>query len=77
VFAIFTVGLIGVLVIAQRVEKRARLFHWLSALVLTIAMVSYLAMATGLGITYVPIHAAKEASNYIYYRQVYYASEGF
>jgi len=56
-----------------RVEKRARIFHWLSAAVLTIAMVSYLAMSTGMGITYVPIHHQSQGGQVHYLRQVYYA----
>ena len=48
----------------------------LSAAVLTIAMVSYLAMATGLGTTYVPIHDhAPDASVYKFFREVYWARE--
>jgi len=46
----------------------------LSGLVLTIAMVSYLVMATGLGVTYVPIHYhGHEASNYRFLRELFYA----
>ncbi|ORX38160.1 hypothetical protein BD324DRAFT_577895 [Kockovaella imperatae] len=74
VFAIFTIGLIGLWPMALRVEKRARFFHGVSAGVLTIAMVSYLAMATGLGTTFVPIHNhAADASVYKYFREVYFA----
>lgn len=74
VFVLFTLGLIGVFILSQRVEKRARLFHWLSALVLTIAMVSYFAMAAGLGVTYVsiPYHDPK-ASDFHFFRETYYA----
>lgn len=75
-FVLFTLGLLGVGIMALRVEKRARLFHWLSAAVLATAMVSYLAMATGLGIKFVPIHdyssEGKAAATHIL-RQVYYA----
>ena len=28
IFALFTAGLLGVFVLAHRVEKRARIFHW-------------------------------------------------
>ncbi|KAK8854499.1 hypothetical protein IAR55_003237 [Kwoniella newhampshirensis] len=56
VFAIFTLALVGVIFLTIRTEKRNRLFHGISALVLTIAMISYFAMAAGLGISYVPIH---------------------
>ncbi|CAD6590220.1 MAG: ion channel activity [Tremellales sp. Tagirdzhanova-0007] len=74
VFVIFTLGLLGVGIMALRVEKRARIFHWCSAGVLTIAMVSYLVMSTGLGISYVSIHdhTVEAATNHLF-REVYYA----
>ncbi|ORY32162.1 hypothetical protein BCR39DRAFT_524418 [Naematelia encephala] len=74
IFALFTAGLLGVWILALRVEKRARIFHWLSAAILTIAMVSYLAMATGLGVTYIPIHNHGSKASIVHLlRQVYYA----
>lgn len=75
VFALFTAGLIGVGVLSLRVEKRARVFHWFSAAVLTIAMVSYLVMATGQGVRYVPVKApdTHKGAVYHYFRQVYWA----
>ncbi|RXK42366.1 hypothetical protein M231_00356 [Tremella mesenterica] len=46
----------------------------LSAAVLTIAMVSYLAMATGMGISYVPIkYSGPHAGELHYFREVYWA----
>ncbi|WVR09308.1 hypothetical protein IAU60_006373 [Kwoniella sp. DSM 27419] len=74
IFFLFTFGLVGVLLMTLRTEKRNRYFHGVSALVLTIAMVSYLAMASGLGInnTPLPAHGAKEHLH-IWLRQVYYA----
>lgn len=104
VFALFTLGLVGVFILSLRVERKARVFHWyvkprlsiifspkhdyargeteadrlnrLSGLVLTIAMVSYFAMATGLGIEWVPtkVHGHNPHNLHLF-RQVYYASE--
>ncbi len=48
----------------------------LSAGVLTCAMVSYLVMATGMGISFVPIHGNygnPDDAMYKFYREVYYA----
>lgn len=74
VFALFTIGLVGVFILSLRVERKARIFHWLSALVLTIAMVSYFAMATGLGISWVPTkYHGHNPHNVHLFRQVYYA----
>ncbi|KAK4690043.1 hypothetical protein P7C73_g47, partial [Tremellales sp. Uapishka_1] len=73
VFVIMTLGLLGVGVLSLRVEKRARVFHWISAGVLTIAMVSYLVMATGLGVSYVPIHEQAKGGTVHFLREVYYA----
>ena len=77
VFGLFTAGLIGVGILSLRVEKRARVFHWFSAAVLTIAMVSYLVMATGQGVRYVPVKApdTHKGALYHYFRQVYWARE--
>ncbi|OCF35806.1 hypothetical protein I317_05211 [Kwoniella heveanensis CBS 569] len=74
IWALFTAGLAGVLLMTLRTEKRNRYFHGVSALVLTIAMVSYLAMAANIGITFVPLpaHGAKETLH-IWFRQVFYA----
>ena len=48
----------------------------LSAMVLTIAMVSYFAMATGLGISWIPTKVAgHNPENLHLFRQVYYARE--
>jgi bacteriorhodopsin len=44
--------------------------------VLTCAMVSYLVMATGMGISFVPIHGNygnPDDAMYKFYREVYYA----
>jgi len=72
-FALFTAGLVGVGILALRVEKRARVFHWLSAAVLTIAMVSYLAMATHSGFTFVHIHHQARGGQVHFLRAVYWA----
>lgn len=89
VFTLFTLGVIGVFVLSARVQRKARVFHWyvgmiylgppklisrLSAMVLTIAMVSYFAMATGLGISWIPTKVAgHNPENLHLFRQVYYA----
>lgn len=50
------------------------LIRRLSAMVLTCAMVSYFAMATGLGITYIPTKVeGANPENLHLFRQVYYA----
>jgi len=52
------------------------LIRRLSAMVLTCAMVSYFAMATGLGITYIPTKVeGANPENLHLFRQVYYARE--
>lgn len=74
VFALFTIGLVGMFLVSFRVEKRARLFHLLSGTVLGIAMVSYFAMATGKGVTWVPTHYDGKAPQlHKVLREVYYA----
>ncbi|WWD19367.1 hypothetical protein CI109_103827 [Kwoniella shandongensis] len=74
VFAIFTAALVGVVILTIRTEKRNRLFHGISALVLTIAMISYFAMAAGLGVSYVPIHNhGPQGSLHHLFRQEYWA----
>ncbi|WWC63671.1 uncharacterized protein I303_106276 [Kwoniella dejecticola CBS 10117] len=74
IFALFTIGLIPVLFLTVRTEKRNRYFHGISALVLTIAMISYLAMSTGLGISYIPIHHhGVKGSLHHFARQLYWA----
>ncbi|WWC90362.1 uncharacterized protein L201_005295 [Kwoniella dendrophila CBS 6074] len=74
IFALFTIGLVPVLFLTVRTEKRNRYFHGISSLVLIIAMMSYLAMATGLGVTYVPVsyHGAAGSLHH-YFRQLYWA----
>lgn len=74
VFGLFTVGFALSILLAFRVEKKARLFHWLSATVLGIAMVSYFAMATGQGISRVITHYdGKAPEQHLLFRQVFYA----
>ncbi|WRT68735.1 uncharacterized protein IL334_005715 [Kwoniella shivajii] len=74
IFALFTIGLLGVLLMTVRTEKRNRFFHGVSALVLTIAMVSYLAMSVGLGVSYIPIHNhGVQGSLHHFFRQLYWA----
>jgi len=74
VFTLFTLGVIGVFVLSARVQRKARVFHWLSAMVLTIAMVSYFAMATGLGISWIPTKVSgSNPENLHLFRQVYVA----
>jgi len=74
VFGMFTVGFLISMLLALRVEKKARLFHWLSATVLGIAMISYFAMATGHGVELVTTHwDGKAPEQHHLFRQVYYA----
>ena len=74
VFALFAAGLLGVFVLSLRVERRAKVFHWLSAGVLAVAATSYMAMATGFGSTFVPIkNYGDDAATVRLLRQVFYA----
>ncbi|KAL1413489.1 hypothetical protein Q8F55_001263 [Vanrija albida] len=50
-FGVFAGGLVGVAVLASRVERRFRIFHTLSSLALAAVTVTYFALATGLGST--------------------------
>ncbi|GFZ52110.1 hypothetical protein JCM24511_09883 [Saitozyma sp. JCM 24511] len=73
-FAIFAAALVGVGITSLRVEKRARAFHWLSAAILGVSTITYLAMATGLGITFVSTHYDGKAPQLVHlFRQVYWA----
>lgn len=71
----FTVAFLGVYILSKRVERRFRLFHWICGTILGIAMVSYLCMATGLGISYVSTHNPNghHNSNVLLKREVYWA----
>ncbi|WVW85248.1 hypothetical protein I302_107286 [Kwoniella bestiolae CBS 10118] len=73
-FTLFTIGLVGVLFLTVRAERRNRYFYGVSSLVLTIAMVSYLAMATGLGVSFIPIaNHGVQGSLHHFFRQLYWA----
>jgi len=74
IFVIFTLGLIAVGFMSLRVEKKSRVFHWISIGVLTTAMLSYLVMATGMGTAFVPIHNHGAKGSVVHlFREVYYA----
>lgn len=74
VFWMFSIGFVLVSLMALRVEKKARLFHWLSAIVLGTAMISYFAMATGHGVEFVSTHFdGKTHEAHLLLREVYYA----
>lgn len=49
-FGLFALGVAGSIYIARRVVSRRRVFHYLSALALTVTALSYFCLATGLGI---------------------------
>ncbi|BEI86236.1 hypothetical protein CcaverHIS002_0605230 [Cutaneotrichosporon cavernicola] len=49
-FSLFAAGVAGTLLLARRVENKIRVFHYLSALLLTFTAFTYFCLATGLGI---------------------------
>ncbi|WOO77105.1 Opsin-1 [Vanrija pseudolonga] len=55
-FGVFAGGLVGVAVLASRVERRFRIFHTLSSLALAAVTIAYFALATGLGSTHGRYH---------------------
>lgn len=52
-FTILLVSFFVIALMAKRVERKLRLFHWISLVIVGTAMVSYLCMASGLGVDYV------------------------
>ncbi|KAH8082750.1 hypothetical protein HD553DRAFT_314133 [Filobasidium floriforme] len=71
-WAIFTVSFLVVLLMAKRVERKLRLFHLLTATILGMAMISYLAMASGMGVALQrQFENAADGSRVL--RQVFYA----
>lgn len=52
-----TVGFLGFSLLAQRISYRYRTLYVTNALITGIAAISYFAMATGIGYTYVPSFA--------------------
>lgn len=71
-FAMFTISMVVVLLMAKRVERKLRLFHLITATILGMAMLSYLTMANGLFTAIVPVyHHAKDGARVA--RQLFYA----
>ncbi|CAK9784385.1 family A G protein-coupled receptor-like protein [Cutaneotrichosporon oleaginosum] len=48
-FALFAAGVVGTFLVARRVTNKIRVFHYLSALSLTVTTFTYFCLATGLG----------------------------
>jgi bacteriorhodopsin len=71
-FAFFTLAVVVTLIMAKRVERKLRLFHLVTGIILVTAHASYLVMACGMGVTWVRSfkHAADGAP---VIRQVFYA----
>lgn len=59
---------------ALRVEKKARVFHWLSAVILGTAMLSYFAMANNMGVTFVSNRWNGDTPELVHvFREIYWA----
>ncbi|KAJ9098281.1 hypothetical protein QFC21_004610 [Naganishia friedmannii] len=72
IFAFFTLSVVITMIMAKRVERKLRLFHLITGIILVTAHASYLVMACGMGVTWVKSfkHAADGAP---VLRQVFYA----
>lgn len=54
--ALFIAGLVVALVLTSRTQKKNRLFHGISAVILTVSALTYMSLATHIGSTFVPIY---------------------
>nr|ODN94608.1 opsin 1 [Cryptococcus depauperatus CBS 7855] len=70
---VFIAGLAAALFLTTRTQKRNRLFHGMSAVILLVSVLSYMSLATHIGSTVVPIYHPPHHSDPLthLYRQVF------
>ncbi|OWZ36758.1 opsin 1 [Cryptococcus neoformans c45] len=71
--AFFIAGLVVALFLTSRTQKKNRLFHGISAVILTVSALTYMSLATHIGSTFVPIYGPPGHHEPLihYFRQVF------